>query len=389
MLTQRLTVAVLVPVTILACTTKKKDDNQLVSQLSQLAKQMGASNGASGNGTPKEGDPCSLLDPNDVAKAIGPLVAPPYHGTWRPERRSESCRYETAGDRRLLVTVTWSGGPMAMKMVRFARGLTDGILKQGQMKAGQVVLATGDTLVGSWDEIAEGAGACCDLNALRGDQLVELNWEGTRLTPAAAGALLSSAVDHLDHPLNIDGEAGIPAAEKIFDEYAKDSALDMCALVPQATVEQILGKKLKQPPAHGQGSNPQSSCTYLVEGGGMSTEYDLTLWNWHDGALQFADDQSAIGSGMRAIRVMTAGKVGADTAAAASDTTEFPVGPWDVAAPSVSPGYEAVRGPLLVKVGAMGDRKGALGLLAQAMTAINAANPIATTAAAPAPAVAR
>jgi hypothetical protein len=53
------------------------------------------------------------------------------------------------------------------------------------------------------------------------------------------------------------------------------------------------------------------------------------------------------------------------------DTASYPTGPWDMASRSVSPGYEAVQGARLVKVGAF-DKNGALALLAAAVQALDA-----------------
>lgn len=366
----RIGTALLLAAMVSACSQKKQNDEQITAQLKQLQEKFGVPDNSSSGGEAKEGDPCSLLDPKEVAAAIGPLAAPPYRGTFRPERRSDACRYDTQDHRRVLVTVTWSGGPTAMKMIHTFRGLTDGV-KQGQMKTGVTVLSTGDTLVGDWDEIAQGPMQCCDLHALRGDQLVELDWTGTRLDPEGAGALLNSAIKRLDHPLSIDGTAGLEAAQRLFDADAKDSAVDMCSLVPQAAAESIIGSKLINPPTRGSGRSGAGLCTYdapMPGTGNLRREFDLDLRSWRDGAVEFASDQYAVGIGTRALKRISTG----DTTPPASDTTDHPGGPWDAIGHPSSPGWEAVKGPILVRVGAMGDRKAALGLLSRAVTALSA-----------------
>lgn len=360
-----------------ACSEKKPDNGQL-DQLKQLAEKMGASANSSG-GARKEGDPCSLLDPKEVEAAIGPLAAPPYRGNFRPEPRADACRYDTQDHRRMLVTVTWSGGPMAMKMVHTFRGLTDAVSKQGETKVGVTVMSTGDTLSGDWDEIAQGPMQCCDLHALRGDQLVELDWTGTRLNPQGAGALLNTAIKRLDHPLAIDGTAGIPAAQKLFDADAKDSSVVMCDLVPQAVAESALGAKLLNPPTRGSapGASGGRSCEYTAASPispNMRRVIDLTLDDWRDGAAQFTTDQYTIGGASQFFKRMLphdSSAKGTDSAASANDTTEHPRGPWDMIGYPASPGYEAVKGPLLFKVGEMGERQAALTLLARAVTALS------------------
>ncbi|MGH7634538.1 MAG: hypothetical protein ACRENC_12460, partial [Gemmatimonadaceae bacterium] len=61
-----------------------------------------------------------------------------------------------------------------------------------------------------------------------------------------------------------------------------------------------------------------------------------------------------------------------DTVASPTDTLDHPPGPWDEAGYMASPGFEAVKGPWLLRVSAMGHRGAALALLARAVTAISA-----------------
>lgn len=345
---------------------KKKSNNQFMDQLKQMA------NSSNAGGEAKTGDPCSLLDTTEVAAAIGPLAAPPYQGTYKPQEGANSCRYDTKDHRRILLTVDWSGGPTVMKMVHFGRGLTDGVSKAGEMKTGTTVLASGDTLVGDWDEIAQGPMQCCELHALRGDQHVELDWTGTRLTPTAAGALLNSAIKRLDHPLPIDGTAGIPAGEKLYAADARDSAVNLCALVPQAVVEAIIGAKLVGPPQPGaqKGAAGLRDCTYQAPspgGGSIPRIYELTVWEWHDGAVEFAQDQYVIGGATHTMRRQLTG----DNTTPQVDTSMYPAGPWEEAGPTTSMGYEAVKGPYMVKSMAMGEQKALLELLGKAITALN------------------
>ena len=367
----------LLAIIALAGACKKYDSkNKADAQLGDLAKKLGVSldsaDTASGAAV-SEGDPCSLLDSGQVAAAIGPLAAPPYRGTYKPEPRSESCRYETKNHRRMLVSVDWSGGKTAMKMIGFGRSLTDPVAKHGDEKMGQTVLSSGDTIAGPWDAVAEGAMQCCDLNALKGDQHVELDWTGTRLSMQGAAKLLDSAVVHLAHPLQINGSApaAIALGDSLYAVDAKDSTVDMCALVPQAVVEQIIGRKLSAPPEHGQakGALGMRACTYTTTmpgSGDLRQQFELDLYDFHDGAVSFATDQHTIGIAGRAMRRQITG----DTTMVPTDTSEYPLGPWDEAGPSVSMGYEAVKGPVLIKAGALGEKKTVLALLAKAVTSV-------------------
>lgn len=363
-------IALLASLVVVAACSKKQDkpNNQ---QVTDLAKNLGVSLDSSGApGSAKTGDPCSLLDSSEVAAAIGPLATSPYHGSSRPDARAPDCRYDTKNHRRMIVNVDWSGGPAAMGVIRMGRGVTDQISKKGEMKTGTTVLASGDTLVGEWDEIAEGPMQCCDLHALRGDQHVELDWTGTRLSTEGAAKLLDSAVKRLDAPLKIDGAAGVPAALQLFSQDAKDSTLNMCALLTQADVETALGKKLSAPPQPGTGASGVRECDYHVvtPPGYPVEEYDLTLEAWRDGAEAFAEDQYVVAMASHALHRQLTG----DTVATPTDTLEHPPGPWDEAGFMSSPGYEALKGRWLVRVSAMGHREAALGLLAHAVTAIGA-----------------
>lgn len=363
----------------LAGACKKYDaKNKADAQLGDLAKKLGVSLDSSGSASGAEnteGDPCSLLDSGQVAAAIGPLAAPPYRGTYKPEPRSESCRYETKNHRRMLVSVDWNGGKMAMKVIGFGRGLTDPLAKHGDEKIGQTVLSSGDTIAGPWDAVAEGPMQCCDLHALKSDQHVEIDWTGTRLSMQGAAKLLDSAVVHLAHPLKINGSApaAIALGDSLYAADAKDSTVNMCALVPQAVVEQIIGRKLTAPPQPGQakGALGARDCTYTTTmpgtaGANLRQQFELELRNWHDGAVDFATDQHTIGIAGRAMRRQITG----DTTMVPTDTSEYPLGPWDEAGPSTSMGYEAVKGPVMVKVGALGEKQVALALLARAVTSV-------------------
>ena len=74
--------------------------------------------------------------------------------------------------------------------------------------------------------------------------------------------------------------------------------------------------------------------------------------------------------GTRAVRRQLTG----DAATEPVDTSAHPTGPWDEAGRMASPGFEAVKGPMLVQVAALGDRPGSLALLSKAVTTLSASH---------------
>jgi hypothetical protein len=318
-------------------------------------------------------DPCSLLDTADVAKAIGPLAGPPYRGTWGPDASSSSCRYDTKDYRRIIIDVDWTGGAQAMKFVHFGRGLTDKA-SQAETKMGVTVLKSGDTLVGDWDEIAMAPMQCCTLDALRGDQHVQLDYTGTRLDPVAAGVLLNSAIKRLDHPLAITGEAGMASAAQRLAEQAKDTLIDVCSLVSQKDAEAIIGAKLDRPPDHGQ-SKGISECYYWTPlpnapTSEMKLAYEIDMKEWHDAHASFQQDLSLIAGLAGGMRRQITG----DTTAQAP-AFQSPPGPWDEAGPSTNMGLAAVKRNVLLVGSTTGDPKKEQALLAKAISALPAPAP--------------
>lgn len=314
------------------------------------------------------GDPCTLLSASEVTAAIGPLAGAPYRGSPIPEESSDVCRYDTQDHRRLLVSVDWTGGKLAMKMLAFSRALTDRAL-QAETKFG-TVLKSGDTLRGSWDQVAATPAACCSLDALKGDQHVQLDWAGTRLTVAAAGALLNTAINRLSHPLSVDGTAGAPAALQRLAAMAQDSALDACSLVSQSAASAIIGVALSGPPDHGDpGSAPtRTSCYYrapMPNTPNLALVYEIDVKAWNDAPAQFAEDQSLIHGAITGLRRQLTG----DSAAPAQPAE--PPGPWDEIGPSDNGGYEVVKGPLLLLGSTTGDHARLRTLLATAVTALH------------------
>ncbi|MGH7625350.1 MAG: hypothetical protein ACREOJ_08530 [Gemmatimonadaceae bacterium] len=338
-----------------ACTEKLKE------QLKDKVAQNQAADDANGN-------PCSLLDSAEVAAAIGPLAGPPYRGDPIPDESSETCRYDSRDYRRIRVDVDWSGGAMVMKMASFGRSLTDKALR-AETDTGKVAKA-GDALQGDWDQLAMSPASCCSFEALKGDRHVQLDWTGTRLTLQQAAALLETAIKRLDHPLAVSDTVGLAAARARWAAMAKDSALDACSLVSQADAEAIIGAPLSSPPDHGTapGGVSQQMCFYRTPMPGMpnrSYEYSIEVHEWNNGHDEFASDQYVINGATNGMRRQLSGVTGAkDTLLPPAE----PAGPWDDVGSSVSGGYEAVKGPILLIGAAMGDHDKLRALLAKAVS---------------------
>ena len=341
-----------------ACTEKFKE------HLNEKASQMQSTSDDT------NGNPCSLLDSNEVAAAIGPLAGPPYRGDPVPDGSSENCRYDSKDYRRIRLNVDWSGGALAMKMANFGRALSDKALR-AETQTG-VVAKAGDSLHGTWDQIAMSPASCCSFEALKGDRHVQLDWEGTRLTLQQAAALLTIALNRLDHPLTVADTVGLTAARQRWAAMARDSALDACSLVSQADAEAIIGAPLSSPPDHGvaPGGVSQQSCYYRTPMPNVpngSYMYEIDVREWNNAHAQFASDQFVINGASNGVRRQLSGVTGA------TDTLlppAVPPGPWDDVGSSVSGGYEAVKGPIMLIGSAMGDHKTLLALLAKAVSAL-------------------
>lgn len=355
---------------VAACTSSIKDR---IAKARAEAESTSAASG--GGGSSGEGDPCTLLDSAEVAAAIGPLAGPPYRGGPIPEASSSTCEYDTKDYRRIRVDVDWSGGKMAMKMMAFARNLTDKA-SQAETQTG-TVLKSGDTLRGNWDAVAQTPMQCCSLDALKGDQHVQLDWAGTHLTFAQAGVLLDSAIARLGRPLKVDGTAGIPAAKQRWADMAKDSAIDACSLVSQKDAEAILGTPLSSPPDHGtpQTGTSQTSCYYrtampsrMPNSPPLSIIYEIDVKEWNDAHAKFAEDQYVINGVAGGMRRQIAAATGGDTAA--PKAPPMPPGPWDEIGDAVGMGDEAVKGPIMLVASTIGDHAKERALLAKAVSAL-------------------
>src|SRR5262245_8056639 len=211
----------------------------------------------------KEGDPCSLLEPKEAEAVMGALAGPPFRGHDgstgpEPAENGDLCVYETADFRTIALSVEWSDGAMAYKVVtmpsRMMSGTTGDENTSSAVSAAKTMLPGGVQIAGEWDEAS--SFGCCTIYALRGDQMVTFDYSGWKAdTPAAVG-LLNKALVRLDGPLSIDGNAG-NAAALAYDKQ-RPASRPACALVSRAEVESIVGPLAADPkPASADGL----SCT--------------------------------------------------------------------------------------------------------------------------------
>jgi hypothetical protein len=190
-------------------------------------------------------DPCALLDPKDVEAALGqPLAVAPYRsedgqakaqGT--PVQDGSACRYESADFHNIHVGVLWRNGPHALELLR----KFSGIVRKGSDKV--VTLSKGTTLDGSWDD-AQLVG-CCDFYALLGERAVDVDVGGSKATVQQAAALADAALRHLDHPLPVDGNAALAAAQA--HAAQRPQLGPACGLLGRAAIEAIIGPLSAEP----------------------------------------------------------------------------------------------------------------------------------------------
>ncbi len=311
-----------------ACSAKERASNESGNQAA-----------ASSDAEASEGNPCGLLAVKEVEAAIGPLRDPPYRydeSENRPDVAGGTCVYQARDLRRMKLNVDWSGGASDMKMLRGARQMTD------QAMSGTMVTETGDTIAGAWDEVAPMPMNCCILEALLGDQLVALDWTGTRLTTAEGARLLDAAVQRLGHPLDIDGSAPVAAVLARLAAEPKDR--DPCGLVTRAEAEAIFGPLTAAPERSDSGRG--NKCTYLYTEQKYPASAEVSV-TWSQGYAAFAGDMHVKGIvGTRAVPRITGGVVGG------TDSLHAPAiaGPWDDANDTGGT-FTAVRQDVMIAVG--------------------------------------
>jgi hypothetical protein len=196
-------------------------------------------------------DPCSLLERRDVETVVGPLAGPPYRtredmDPIEPVIDGKACVYETPGFRAVLLSVEWHDGPLALKVLTLPGQLLAGPGAKGaetETKAAKTLLPGGVQVDGEWDE-ARSLG-CCEIFALRGDQLVTLDYRASGFDTDKAVRILNQALLRLEHPLPLDGNAGNDAAARRAELRPKPRSA--CGLLSRGEVESVLGQLAVEP----------------------------------------------------------------------------------------------------------------------------------------------
>jgi hypothetical protein len=211
-------------------------------------------------------DPCILVTRAEVEKYIGPLRADPW-------RQDTKCVYSAASGRSIGIDVSFSGGKMAMKMMRGVGGLTNLAIADESGKA--------DTLDGDWDQVRWGYGS---LSALKGDVMVEVDVEASDVGPVGAADLANIALKRLPSPLHYSSGGAHQPAPLV-------EPRDACSLVTKDEASAILGKLIGDP------TSDEHGCTYTVpsplrEGSTMPVYLRV---QWTGGFYDFGQEKEASG----------------------------------------------------------------------------------------------
>ncbi|MBS0578013.1 MAG: hypothetical protein JSR36_01975 [Proteobacteria bacterium] len=237
-------------------------------------------------------DPCRLLDPKEVEAVLGePLAVPPFRvgsGGMGPHASGSDCMYETKNFRYLTLTATFEGGQQEYSLTQMVKGQLKG--GRGNEEMAKTVhnrfqLDDGTELSGEWDEASLTAMNCCIFNALRGDQLLVIDFTGTRLSLRQVAPLLDAAFKRMDKPLPLNGNAAVGAALAL--DKTRPQPRDVCSLLTRTEVEAIVGPLGADPAGHG-----HDSCTYAMPRtpGTVPLEYDVKV-RWRNGYYQWRSDR--------------------------------------------------------------------------------------------------
>jgi hypothetical protein len=307
-------------------------------------------------------DPCTVLEPKEVEAVLGaPLAAPPYrsaNGTVDPTPTGDSCIYETAKFRYVSLDVTFTGGAQAYSMSGMVKNLmkSSGNAQIANNVKKNFKLDDGTEMSGEWDEASLVAMNCCIFQALRGDQLITLDFTASPATLRQAATLVDSAYKRIDHPLKINGGAGVTAAKAL--DKTRPKPVTVCSLLTRAEVEAILGPLKADPAASG-----QSGCQYDLpdKEGYPPSQVDVQI-DWRGGYAGWRSDHHVGSLGMGAVNQLVTDwrgghqlpgmQTGSEDASAAAGEAKPAEGgdPAEAVAHSGMGGYTAVKRDVQVKV---------------------------------------
>lgn len=239
-------------------------------------------------------DPCILVSRAEAEKYLGPLRADPW-------RDGSTCRYDAATGRSITIDVSYTGGGMAMKMMKGVGGLTNMAIVDESGKA--------DTLDGDWDQVRWQYGT---LDALKGDVMVGVDVQASQAGPVGAADLANIALKRLPSPLKYDGEAA--AAHK---PGPLVSPRDPCSLVTKDEAAAILGK------LEGEPTSGSDGCTFPVPSPlGHGTMPVLLAVSWDHGFYKFGEQKIVNGMVEKSFIGPVMGGAGADQADQKMNSTQ-------------------------------------------------------------------
>jgi hypothetical protein len=280
-------------------------------------------------------DPCSLLDPKEVEAVLGaPLAVSPYrsNGVGDPVPTGKTCIYETDKFRYISLDVEFSGGAQIYSMTL---GMLNGLVKSGGGNAEiannvkkNFKLDDGTEMSGEWDEASLTPMSCCIFNAMRGDQLITLDFTASPAPLRQAATLVDSAYKRIEHPLKIDGGAAVAAARAL--EKTRPQPVDVCSILTRAEVEAIIGPLHTDPVSHG-----TQGCTYEAPPQqGLAQQYEVEV-RWRGGYADWRSDQHVAKIGGAALAQM----------AEDANKRALPQAVKDAAAAPYEPGSSATAAP--------------------------------------------
>ncbi len=234
-----------------------------------------------------QNDPCSLIEPKEAEAVLGaPLGTPPYRASnTMPKADGSDCVYQTANFHQIVLSVDFEGGAQSYSMTGFGKKLLSSEPSANVKKA--FTMDDGTELSGEWDEAQLTAMNCCIFNALRGDQMITIDFTGSEATLPQAASLVDAAYKRIDKPLKLDGGANAAAAREFLKTRPKPMA--PCSVLSQSEAEAIVGPLTAPPVEHKSPSNSDGWCEYHVPPkDGMPRSYDLK-YTWQGG---YADVRS-------------------------------------------------------------------------------------------------
>lgn len=309
------------------------------SQRAPVNSDINAQNVGKASAANTANDPCRLLDPAEVEAVLGsPLAGPPFRAhsedqSGSADAEGKYCWYVAPDFRNVVIDFDGQGGASSLQMY----GAFFDKPKQGSK--GLLQLQDGSTLAGEWDEARVIGGN--QFMALRGDSVVTIHFGGAGIGAAEVAKLADAAVRRFDHPLSIDGAAGIVAADA--HERLRPKPVPACELFDRAIVETALGKVIKGPDGQDNAKGEQKHCDALyLDASGKQHSFSADIEAWRDGFAHYHDD-IRITDGIFRNAVKDAG--GAEHA-----SKDLGKGPWDAAARMVDGEVAIVKRDVYVKV---------------------------------------